>query len=73
MNDLTISLDKWRYLNELNEYLSSGASTTETATKSKPKKFGNAFTYFLREKKEQLHEEHPELSMSEIMSLVAQQ
>eukprot|EP00331_Platyophrya_macrostoma_P014061 CAMPEP_0176433706 /NCGR_PEP_ID=MMETSP0127-20121128/16197_1 /TAXON_ID=938130 /ORGANISM="Platyophrya macrostoma, Strain WH" /LENGTH=331 /DNA_ID=CAMNT_0017816215 /DNA_START=206 /DNA_END=1201 /DNA_ORIENTATION=+ len=66
-------LDKWRYLNELNEYLSSGASTVETSTKVKPKKFGNAFTYFLRERKEEMHEEHPELSMSEIMSLVAKE
>lgn len=66
-------LDKWRYLNELNEYLSSGAAAAEPITKTKPKKFGNAFTYFLREKKEELHEEHPELSMAEIMSVVAKQ
>lgn len=66
-------LDKWRYLNELNEYYSSEASVVEAPTKCKPKKFGNAFTFFLREKKQQLKETEPQLSMSEIMSLVAKE
>ena len=42
-------------------------------TKSKPKKFGNAFTFFLREKKQKLREVQPQLSMSDIMSMVAKE
>jgi len=66
-------LDKWRYLNELNEFYSSEAATVEAPAKSKPKKFGNAFTFFLREKKLKLKEAQPHLSMSEIMSMVAKE
>lgn len=55
-------------MNELNEYLESGQ---EPELKKKPKKFGNAFTFYLRDKKEEVRHQYPELSMAEIMSVIA--
>jgi len=66
-------MDKWRYLNELNEFYANETEMAPVENKSKPKKFGNAFTFFLREKRETLRESQPQLSMSEIMSLVAKE
>lgn len=65
-------MDKWRYLNELNEFLAQ-EGIEQAELKKKPKKFGNAFTFYLRDKKEEARLRYPELSMAEIMSVIAKQ